>query len=90
MWVYALPKAVRHLRLRAFLRDLKGADNLLEWPGDPETRWGQYRALAEIAGLAIRRRTSLQQASTRDIEWDGEGLLEEFSDDLPNPTIKLT
>jgi hypothetical protein len=71
MWVYGLPAAVRAGALRRFRRDLKAADELLDWPGDTAPRHAQWRALAEIAALALRHRITLQQASTRDIEWDG-------------------
>jgi hypothetical protein len=86
MWVYALPKALRQLKLGAFFQDLKTADNLLAWPGDQGPNLGQFRALTEIAVLAIRRRVSLQTASTSDIEWDGEGLSGEFSYKPPHRT----
>ncbi|MBB3917740.1 ATP-grasp domain-containing protein [Rhizobium fabae] len=71
LWIYALPAALRAGDLRSFLRNLKGADELLEWPRDPAPKRAQWRALGEIAALALRHRISLQSASTRDIEWDG-------------------
>jgi hypothetical protein len=74
MWVYAFPSAVMGLKLGTFVKDMRAAQDLLDWPDDPGPKRGQYRALAEIAALAIRRRISLQKASTNDIEWDGEGL----------------
>ncbi len=71
LWFYALPAALRGGDLRGLLRDIKGADELLDWPGDPAPKRAQWRALCEIAALALRHRISLQRASTRDIEWDG-------------------
>ncbi|WHO75664.1 ATP-grasp domain-containing protein [Rhizobium sp. BT03] len=71
LWFYALPAALRAGDLGGFLRNLKGADELLDWPGDPVPKRAQWRALGEIAALALRHRISLQRASTRDIEWDG-------------------
>jgi hypothetical protein len=71
MWVYGLPSAMRAGAVSRFRRDLQAADELLDWPGDTAPRHAQWRALAEIAALALRHRITLQQASTRDIEWDG-------------------
>ena len=71
LWLYGLPAALRAGDIGGFLRTLKGADEVLDWPGDPAPKRAQARALAEIAGVALRHRISLQRASTRDIEWDG-------------------
>lgn len=71
MWVYGLPAALRARRLNDFRQHLGGADDLLDWPGDPALKRAQWRALGEVAALALRHRISLQRASTRDIEWDG-------------------
>lgn len=71
MWAYGLPAAIRTGALGRFRGDLKAADELLDWPGDTAPRHAQWRALAEITALALRHRITLQQASTRDIEWDG-------------------
>jgi len=71
LWLYGLPAALRAGAVGAFLRNLKAADELLDWPDDPAPKRAQWRALGEIAMLALRHRISLQRASTRDIEWDG-------------------
>lgn len=71
MWIYGLPAAVRARQFGRFRKHLKAADDLLDWPGDAAPKWAQWRALGEIAALALRHRISLQRASTRDIEWDG-------------------
>lgn len=71
MWLYGLPAALRAGRFGDFRRHLAAADDLLDWPGDAAPARAQWRALGEIAGLALRHRISLQRASTRDIEWDG-------------------
>ncbi|WP_421591709.1 ATP-grasp domain-containing protein [Shinella sp. M27] len=71
LWLYGLPAALRSGAIGGFLRNLKGADELLDWPDDPAPKRAQWRALGEIAALALRHRISLQRASTRDIEWDG-------------------
>ncbi|RJT34957.1 hypothetical protein D3227_22650 [Mesorhizobium waimense] len=71
MWIYGLPAALRSGGLRGFRHAMREADDLLDWPDDPAPKKAQWRALAEIAGLAWRERISLQAASTRDMEWNG-------------------
>lgn len=71
LWIYGLPTALRRGDIRGFLDDLQSAEELLDWPQDPAPKRAQWRALGEIAALALRHRISLQRASTRDIEWDG-------------------
>ncbi|MCR6497940.1 ATP-grasp domain-containing protein [Shinella sp. CPCC 101442] len=71
LWLYGLPAALRAGQISGFLRNLKDADELLDWPDDPAPKRAQWRALGEIVALALRHRISLQRASTRDIEWDG-------------------
>jgi hypothetical protein len=71
MWIYGLPAALRSGGLGRFRQTMREADELLDWPGDPAPKKAQWRALAEIAGTALRQRISLQTASTRDIEWNG-------------------
>jgi hypothetical protein len=71
MWIYGLPAALRSQEIGRFSKAMRDAGELLDWPGDPAPKRAQWRALAEIAGTALRQRISLQAASTRDIEWNG-------------------
>lgn len=71
MWIFGLPAALRSDGLGRFRQTMREADELLDWTGDPAPKKAQWRALAEIAGTALRQRISLQAASTRDIEWNG-------------------
>ncbi|MGX5849978.1 hypothetical protein ACWGTO_23150 [Mesorhizobium sp. PL10] len=71
MWIFGLPAALRSDGLGRFRQTMREADELLDWPGDPAPKKAQWRALAEVAGVALRQRISLQAASTRDIEWNG-------------------
>ncbi|RUW25275.1 hypothetical protein EN858_11880 [Mesorhizobium sp. M4B.F.Ca.ET.215.01.1.1] len=71
MWIYGLPAALRSGGLGRFSKAMRGAEELLDWPGDPAPVKAQWPALAEIAGIALRGRIGLQAASTRDIEWNG-------------------
>jgi hypothetical protein len=71
LWIYGLPQAIKTARVGAFWHSLRNAGEILDWPDDHAPVKAQFRALQEIAGIAIRQRISLQQASTRDIEWNG-------------------
>jgi hypothetical protein len=71
MWIYGLPVALRSGGFGEFRRAMREGRELLDWPGDPAPVKAQWSALAEIAGVALRHRISLQAASTRDIEWNG-------------------
>ncbi|WP_027165562.1 ATP-grasp domain-containing protein [Mesorhizobium sp. WSM3224] len=73
MWIYGLPAALRSGGLGEFRNAMRESQELLDWPGDPAPVMAQWRALAEIAQVALRERISLQAASTRDIEWNGPG-----------------
>ncbi|MEZ2332871.1 hypothetical protein AB6802_24375 [Mesorhizobium sp. RCC_202] len=71
MWIYGLPAALRSGELGEFRKAMLEGEELLDWPGDSGPVKAQWRAFAEIAGVALRQRISLQAASTRDIEWNG-------------------
>ncbi|MEJ6402135.1 ATP-grasp domain-containing protein [Yoonia sp. 2307UL14-13] len=62
---------VRWGRLRALWHDLRRAQDVIAWQGDRVSASRQLRAFAEIAGIAVRHRISLQTASTYDIAWNG-------------------
>lgn len=71
LWVYGLPKAIASRRIGAFRAALAETEEVLDWPDDPGAGWAQVPALAEVMGIALRRRVSLLAASTEDIEWNG-------------------
>ncbi|MCF2870676.1 ATP-grasp domain-containing protein [Octadecabacter sp. G9-8] len=71
LWVYGLPQAIKTGQLSAFKNSLRHAGEILDWPDDHAPVKAQFRALREIIKIAIKQRISLQQASTRDIEWNG-------------------
>jgi hypothetical protein len=73
MWIYGLPVALRAGGFGEFRKAMRESQELLDWPGDGAPVKSQWLALAEIAGVALRQRISLQAASTRDIEWNGPG-----------------
>lgn len=71
MWIYGLPASWRSGGFGRFRRAMREGRELLDWSGDSAPVRAQWAALAEIAGVAVRQRISLQAASTRDIEWNG-------------------
>ena len=79
LWLYGLPQALWSGSVAPFRKALREVEDVLDWPGDPGPKRAQFTALRAIAGRALRDRISLQQASTRDIEWNGEGLARDHS-----------
>jgi len=71
MWYYGLPKALHTGKMISFLKDLNRAEHILEWPADNGPKRGQWRSFLEMITRSMRHRSSLQQASTYDIEWNG-------------------
>lgn len=70
MLAWGVKPLLRHPR--QFLRDWSATGEMTAWPGDPPGPGGQIAAMAEFTLTALRHRLSLQEASTRDIEWNGE------------------
>lgn len=73
MGLYGALPAIRSGALHQYLRDLRRVTDVMVWPGDRAPRRQQWRAVAEITGIALRKRISLQAASTADIAWNGPG-----------------
>jgi hypothetical protein len=71
-----LPRAVATGRVPQWWRDWRRARDVLAVPGDRAPLAGALRDLGAFARAALRSGCSLREASTRDIEWDGEPLLE--------------
>ncbi len=71
MIIYGWWPALRSGTFGRYLQDLRSVNDVMVWPGDVAPRRQQWRAVAEIAQIALRRRVSLQTAATDDIEWDG-------------------
>ncbi len=71
LWLYGLPAAIRAGQIGPFRRALRQVQEVLDCPDDPGPKQAQWAALRAIAARALRERISLQQASTRDIEWNG-------------------
>lgn len=71
MWLFALPQVRSLARLRAWADRLRGARDAIFRRDDPLPFLSQFGVLAHLASVALRHRTSLLAASTRDIEWNG-------------------
>ena len=74
MLAAGLPQAVAKGELRRWWHDWRRADDVLAQPGDRRPPLGALRDLCAYATLSLRDRCSIREASTRDIEWDGETL----------------
>ncbi len=77
MVAYGLPQSVRKDGWNGFdkwRRDFQAMDDLLAWRGDRGTTPMQLLGLGEIVVRSVLRRQSLSEASTVDIEWNGDDL----------------
>lgn len=59
-------------RLAEWWRDYRRARDVIATPGDVMPWFGGLVDMAAFLRLALRKRCSLRQASTLDIEWDGQ------------------
>ncbi|AJQ97802.1 hypothetical protein [Gynuella sunshinyii] len=75
MLLIGLPLALKDLRLRQWYRDFRRARDAIQQKGDKPFLLFSLRSLGELIIRAWRQRLPLRQASTVDIEWDGEPIL---------------
>jgi len=74
MPLWGLAYAFKQQLLRQYVGDFwRGRDVLFQWK-DPMPAIGLPLTLAELLLIAVRERKTMQQASTQDIEWNGEPL----------------
>lgn len=69
-----LAQALRRGTFARWRRDYRRARDVLATPGDRSPLAGGLLDMAVFAASALRRRSSVREAATRDIEWDGEVL----------------
>jgi hypothetical protein len=69
-----LTLAVRRGELARWRRDWARARDVVSMPGDRAPLWSGLLDIGAFALSAVRQRTSIREAATRDIEWDGEVL----------------
>jgi hypothetical protein len=72
MLTAGLGQALRSGRVRDWWADLAAAGDVLAVPGDRLPALGALRDMASFARIALRDGGNLRQASTGDIEWDGQ------------------
>lgn len=72
MLTYGLAQAIRERRMREWLRAFAGSRDAVYRRGDPAPAAEQLRLFAWLRRTAARHGLTLQEASTIDIEWNGE------------------
>ncbi len=76
MATVGLSAALRAGRLSEWRRDFARASDVLVARGDALPLWGSVRDFGSHVARAWARKCSVREATTRDIEWDGEVLPE--------------
>jgi hypothetical protein len=76
MLAAGLPRAIANNTLQQWLTDWRRAKDVLSIAQDRKPLLGAVADIASFAAVAATRRSSIREASTRDIEWDGEDLAE--------------
>ncbi len=76
MLAAGLPRALRRGTLGNWLLDWRRAKDVLSVAGDRKPLLGAIRDVVSFAVIAAKTGASMREASTRDIEWDGEELAE--------------
>jgi hypothetical protein len=76
MLAVGLPHSIRSGTFGRWLNDWRRAKDVLSIPRDRMPLPGAVWDIASFAAIAARRSCSMREASTRDIEWDGEELAE--------------
>ncbi len=72
MILNALPQAIIKRQTLEWLRDYRHARDIIFDKKDPFLFFSQYLSIAEILLLAIRNQSSIRDATTYGINWDGE------------------
>jgi hypothetical protein len=73
MLIYGLPTAIKNGTFRAWLETFLHSDDVIFDAKDPLPFLLQFRSLLFYLKLAHQKGISPLEASTFDIEWDGEG-----------------
>jgi hypothetical protein len=71
---HGLRRALREGRFANWRHDFARASDVLAVPGDRRPLLGGLADLGAFAIGALRQGTSVREAATRDIEWDGEAI----------------
>jgi len=65
-------EGLRYRRWRQWQKDYSAARDVLSVPGDRGPLAGALLDVCAYARLALRARSTLREAATQDIEWDGQ------------------
>jgi hypothetical protein len=76
MLTAGLQNASRSGTVRRWQHDWARATDVLSAPGDARPAFGAIRDILALTRLSMRHRCSVRAAATRDIEWDGQPLVE--------------
>jgi hypothetical protein len=76
MLAVGLPSAIRRGVARQWHRDWTRATDVLSVSGDSRPLFGAVRDISSFVAASLRDGSTIREASTHDIEWDGEPLLE--------------
>ena len=74
LWAGGL-QAFKAGQVASWWRDYRRARDVIAHPGDVAPWFGGLIDMGAFARVALRERCSLRQASTRDIEWDGQPMV---------------
>ena len=76
MLLFAAPHRLREggAAWQGFRQDYARASDVIARPGDSGPLWAQLLGLTEVVWRALRRRCTLLEAATADIEWNGQAL----------------
>jgi hypothetical protein len=75
MLTEGLRTAMTNLSFNQWRRDYQRANDVISNAGDRKALLGAVMDLGSYSRIAMAQRCNLREASTRDIEWDGEELL---------------
>jgi hypothetical protein len=72
MLSYGLVEAVRRWKYRHWISDLQNSRSAMKWPNDAIPIWRQFLTIMEFTLRSLHNGTSLLEATTSDIRWDGD------------------
>ncbi|VAW61791.1 hypothetical protein MNBD_GAMMA10-3187 [hydrothermal vent metagenome] len=72
MLLIGLPAAIAKNRFGQWCSDYSSARDVINMKSDKSFMFFKFISLAELLIIALRKKVSIRQASTMDIEWDGE------------------
>jgi hypothetical protein len=72
MLSYGLVEAIRRRKFRHWISDLQNSRSAMKWPNDAIPIWRQFLTIMEFTLRSLHNRTSLLEATTSDIRWDGD------------------